>query len=133
MGKRISVFSYIKFHLSGASAMSPLELFKSLSDLTRLQSLLLIHQQQELCVCELMVALELSQPKVSRHLALLREVELLETERRGQWIFYRLSSQLENWAMAIIEQASQQHDIADVSQRLADMGDRPERTQQCCS
>jgi ArsR family transcriptional regulator len=113
--------------------MSPLELFKSLSDVTRLQSLLLIHQQQELCVCELMVALELSQPKISRHLALLREAGLLETERRGQWIFYRLSSQLESWANAIIEQASQQYDIADLNQRLANMGDRPERAQQCCS
>lgn len=113
--------------------MSPLELFKGLSDLTRLQSLLLIHQEQELCVCELMAALELSQPKISRHLALLREAELLETQRRGQWIFYRLSSQLEGWAMAIIEQAYQQSDLAQLSQRLSDMGDRPERVQQCCS
>lgn len=113
--------------------MSPLELFKGLSDLTRLQSLLLIHQEQELCVCELMAALELSQPKISRHLALLREAELLETQRRGQWIFYRLSSQLEEWAMAIIEQTYQQSDLSQLSQRLSDMGDRPERVQQCCS
>jgi ArsR family transcriptional regulator len=48
--------------------MLPLELFKALSDITRLQCILLIQQEQELCVCELMAALELSQPKVSRHL-----------------------------------------------------------------
>ena len=113
--------------------MSPLELFKGLNDTTRLQSLLLIHQEQELCVCELMVALELSQPKVSRHLALLREAELLETRRHGQWVFYRLSSQLENWARVIIEQAYQQSDLSDLSQRLTLMGERPERIQQCCS
>ena len=113
--------------------MSPLELFKGLSDPTRLQSLLLIHQEQELCVCELMVALELSQPKISRHLALLREAELLETQRRGQWIFYRISSQLESWASAIIEQTYQQTNLSDLTQRLSDMGDRPERIQQCCS
>lgn len=112
--------------------MSPLELFKNLSDSTRLQSLLLIHQERELCVCELMVALELSQPKVSRHLALLRTANLLETERRGQWIFYHLSSQLESWIVAVIEQAYQQYDLSDLNQRLTDMGERPERLKQCC-
>jgi ArsR family transcriptional regulator len=113
--------------------MSPLELFKSLSDSTRLQSLLFIYQEKELCVCELMVALELSQPKVSRHLALLREAGLLETERRGQWVFYHLSKQLERWATAIIDEAYQQSDLSVLNQRLADMGNRPERMQQCCA
>lgn len=112
--------------------MSPLELFKALSDLTRLQSLLLIQQEQELCVCELMVALELSQPKISRHLALLRDAELLETEKRGQWVFYRLSAQLDDWILAVIAQACSQQDLSALDQRLQDMGDRPERIQQCC-
>ncbi|MBA34252.1 MAG: transcriptional regulator [Oleispira sp.] len=113
--------------------MSPLELFKNLSDSTRLQSLLFIHQEKELCVCELMVALELSQPKVSRHLALLREAGLLETERRGQWIFYHVSRQLENWSLVIINEAYQQSDLTDLNKRLAGMGNRPERIQQCCA
>ncbi len=112
--------------------MSPLELFKALSDLTRLQSLLLIQQEHELCVCELMVALELSQPKISRHLALLREIQLLETERRGQWVYYRLSSELADWVHNIIEQACAQQDLTELSNRLLNMGDRPERLQQCC-
>ncbi len=110
----------------------PLDLFKALSDLTRLQSLLLIHQETELCVCELMVALELSQPKISRHLALLRDINLLETEKRGQWVFYRISSQLESWVISILEQASSQQDLTELSKRLHAMGDRPERAQQCC-
>jgi len=112
--------------------MPPLDLFKALSDLTRLQSLLLIHQETELCVCELMVALELSQPKISRHLALLRDTNLLETQKRGQWVFYRISSQLEAWVVNIIEHASSQQDLIELSQRLHTMGDRPERTQHCC-
>ena len=128
MGKRY-LFSHI-FYL--VIFMSPLELFKNLSESTRLYSLLLIKQEQELCVCELMEALELSQPKISRHLALLREANLLETERRGQWIFYRLSSQLEDWAIDIIELSNQQHDLTILNRRLADMGGRPERMQQCC-
>ena len=112
--------------------MSPSDLFKALSDLTRLQSLLLIQQETELCVCELMVALELSQPKVSRHLALLRDINLLETEKRGQWVFYRLSSELDSWVIKILEQASSQQNLIKLSHRLNEMGDRPERTQQCC-
>ena len=128
MGKRY-LFSHM-FYL--VIFMSPLELFKNLSESTRLYSLLLIKQEQELCVCELMEVLELSQPKISRHLALLREANLLETERRGQWIFYRLSSQLEDWAIDIIELANQQHDLTILNRRLADMGGRPERMQQCC-
>lgn len=118
---------------SSVPFMSPLELFKNLSDSTRLQSLLFIHQEKELCVCELMVALELSQPKVSRHLALLREAGLLETERRGQWIFYHVSRQLENWSLAIIKEAYQQSDLTDLNKRLSAMGNRPERIQQCCA
>lgn len=129
MGKQ-HMFSHI---FCSVSSMSPLELFKSLSDSTRLQSLLFIYQEKELCVCELMVALELSQPKVSRHLALLREAGLLETERRGQWVFYHLSKQLERWATAIIDEAYQQSDLSVLNQRLADMGNRPERMQQCCA
>jgi ArsR family transcriptional regulator len=112
--------------------MSPIELFKALSDLTRLHCVFLIQQEKELCVCELMAALELSQPKISRHLALLKEANLLEAERRGQWIYYRLSSELENWALSIIGQASKQHNLTELTHRLNIMGDRPERLEQCC-
>lgn len=112
--------------------MLPIELFKALSDLTRLQCILLIQHEQELCVCELMAALELSQPKVSRHLALLREVGLLEAERRGQWIYYRLSPTLETWVLSILTQASQQQNLTELTQRLTSIGDRPERVAQCC-
>ncbi|EOX3325770.1 ArsR family transcriptional regulator, partial [Vibrio cholerae] len=47
----------------------PILLYKALSEETRLKSLLLMQRQGELCVCDLMQALNLSQPKVSRHLA----------------------------------------------------------------
>lgn len=112
--------------------MLPIELFKALSDLTRLQCILLIQQEQELCVCELMAALELSQPKISRHLALLREADLLEAERRGQWIYYRLSSALESWVLNILQQTSLQQNLTELTHRLSVMGDRPERAAQCC-
>jgi ArsR family transcriptional regulator len=112
--------------------MSPISLFKALSDITRLQCILLIQQEQELCVCELMAALELSQPKISRHLALLRESNLLEAERRGQWMYYRLPAVIEHWVLTILKEASLQQNLAELTQRLAIMGERPERAAKCC-
>ena len=128
MEKRIFEFPYVSYKI----VMTPIELFKALSDLTRLQCILLIQQEQELCVCELMAALELSQPKVSRHLALLREINLLEAERRGQWIYYRLSPVLDTWVLNILTQASQQQNLTQLTHRLTVMGDRPERIAKCC-
>ena len=51
--------------------VSPLQLFKSLSDETRLSLVLLLREKGELCVCELTSVLKETQPKISRHLALL--------------------------------------------------------------
>lgn len=85
--------------------MSPLTLFKALADDTRLKCVLLIHRERELCVCELTDALQLSQPKISRHLALLREARLLLDRRQGQWVYYRLNPELPQWATEIIDNA----------------------------
>ncbi len=82
--------------------ISPLTFYKCLADDTRLKSLLLICQHQELCVCELQKALQQSQPKVSRHLAEMRKCGLLEDERRGKWVYYRLNPGLPNWVRKVI-------------------------------
>lgn len=64
--------------------------FKALSDPTRLRLLNLL-QTGELCVCELMVVLDLPQSTVSRHLATLRHTGFVTGARRGQWMYYRLT------------------------------------------
>lgn len=64
-------------------------IFKALSDETRLRILALL-SDGELCVCDLMAALELPQSTVSRHLAYLRNAGLVDDERRGVWMFYRI-------------------------------------------
>lgn len=114
--------------------MLPVSFFKCLADDTRLKSMLLIQKEQELCVCELTAALELSQPKVSRHLAQLRKCGLLQDMRRGQWIFYRISPDLPVWAQNVIEQAAIANEIYIHEElgRLQAMGDRPDRTKLCC-
>ena len=68
---------------------SLLNFFKLLSDETRMRIVLLL-SQKELCVCEMCNIMELSQPKVSRHLSKLRDMSLVKTERSEQWIFYQL-------------------------------------------
>ncbi len=68
-------------------------IFKALSDETRLRILALL-SSGELCVCDLMAALVLPQSTVSRHLAYLRNAGLVEDERRGVWMFYRLSEEM---------------------------------------
>lgn len=63
--------------------------FKLLSDETRLRIVVLL-AQQELCVCEICGVLELSQPKISKHLAKLRDMGFVRDERKEQFIFYSL-------------------------------------------
>ncbi|EGQ8325222.1 metalloregulator ArsR/SmtB family transcription factor [Vibrio cholerae] len=81
----------------------PILLYKALSEETRLKSLLLMQRQGEMCVCDLMQALNLSQPKVSRHLAELRKHELVLDERRGKWVYYRINPTLEPWVKQVLE------------------------------
>jgi len=63
---------------------------KALADATRLRLLGLLIAG-EVCVCDLHDSLRLPQAKVSRHLAYLRKAGLVDTRRKGQWIYYRLS------------------------------------------
>lgn len=97
----------------------PLQLFKGLSDETRLSLVLLLREKGELCVCELTLILKESQPKISRHLALLRDIGLLIDRREGKWIHYRLSPHMPAWAAAVIEQAylCQRNDILQLSRQ----------------
>ncbi len=83
--------------------MTPANCFKCLSDETRLRCMMLLHSQSELCVCELTQALDLSQPKISRHLAQLRQCGLLLDTRRGQWVYYRINPDLSDWVLTILD------------------------------
>lgn len=105
----------------GEIPMKPLQLFKNLSDETRLGIVLLLREMGELCVCDLCTALDQSQPKISRHLAMLRESGLLLDRKQGKWVHYRLSPHIPSWAAQVIEQAwlSQQDDVQAIARKLA--------------
>lgn len=107
--------------------MTPTTLFKCLADDTRAKITLLVVSEGELCVCELTVALDLNQPKISRHLALLRSAGLLMDRRQGQWVYYRLNPDLPTWVTAVLKEvvdANQQWLEAE-AKRLYGMNDRP--------
>ena len=114
--------------------MDPSLFFKALADETRLRCLLLIIQSTELCVCELMEALNETQPKVSRHLAQLRKSGLLSDRRQGQWVFYKLHPDLPEWAPKILQTTlnSQAEWLQTNTEQLKNMGNRPERLNECC-
>ncbi|MBR7887619.1 metalloregulator ArsR/SmtB family transcription factor [Marinomonas sp. A79] len=87
--------------------MNPCKFYKCLADDTRLHSLMLISRVEEACVCELMAAMELDQPKMSRHLAELRKCGILQDERRGKWVYYRLHPDLPSWAVKVIQDTAE--------------------------
>jgi ArsR family transcriptional regulator len=61
--------------------------FKALADETRLRILKLL-EVKEMCVCEVMVALNLKQPTTSHHLGILENAGLVKGRRHGKWVFY---------------------------------------------
>lgn len=83
-------------------ALTPEVLFHALSDSTRFRILALLTNTEDLCVCELTEALDLSQPMISRHLAQLRASELVSDRRAGQWVYYRLHFKLPRWARRVL-------------------------------
>ena len=138
INRRINSFAAIESNQAILDAqhsneLSPLQLFKSLSDELRLKCLMLIQYEGELCVCELMAALEYEQPKVSRHLALLKKAGILTDRRMGQWVFYRINPSLPSWAKSVLAQTCDAN-ISEFSmniRRLETMKTRPDRVLSC--
>lgn len=110
--------------------LKPDDLLKLLSESTRLRSLMLLLKEGELCVCELTHALDEIQPKISRHLAALRDSNLVLVRRTGQWIYYRINPDLPAWALEILNAtlAGMRRDkrYIEDSRKLKSMPNRPE-------
>jgi ArsR family transcriptional regulator len=115
--------------------ITPTTLFKCLADETRLRCVVLLHKEGRLCVCELTHALDLLQPKISRHLALLRQSNLLLDSREGQWVYYQINPELPAWVIEILDatvkQAVAEAKLQKDSDRLQGMDGRQEMMK-CC-
>ena len=80
------------------------DLLRALADEERLRILTLLSDEpEEVCVCELVDALRLPQYQVSRQLAVLRDADLVGGEKRGTWVYYRVSPDLTPLAAALLE------------------------------
>lgn len=78
--------------VSEGAAAGLAQVFKALGDPVRLRLVSLIgaHQGGEVCVCDLTSAFDLKQPTISHHLKVLREAGIIDSERRGTWVYYWL-------------------------------------------
>jgi ArsR family transcriptional regulator len=78
--------------LSETAAADLAQIFRALGDPVRLRLVSLIgaHQGGEVCVCDLTSAFNLTQPTISHHLKVLRGAGIIDSERRGTWVYYRL-------------------------------------------
>ena len=81
--------------MSAEQAAQVAPLLKAIAEPARLRllSIVLSHEGQEACVCDLTPYFDLSQPTISHHLKVLHETGLLDREKRGTWVFYKARPQ----------------------------------------
>lgn len=104
-------------------------IFDAVADATRRRILALLVDQGELCVCELTAALDDLQPRISRHLAVLKDAGVVIPRRDATWMYYRLVGALPAWTatlLATLTQGAVPEFEADL-QRLHTMNERPQR------
>ena len=113
--------------------LTPVSLFRAMADETRLRALVLMGIEGELCVCELTHALDVSQPKMSRHLGVLREAGLVADRRVRMWVHYRLAEDMPAWTRealdAVVRGNAGAPQFRTDRERLSRMPDRPG---ECC-
>ncbi|WP_182908802.1 helix-turn-helix transcriptional regulator [Microbispora sp. H13382] len=94
--------------LSESEAAELAPLFKAIADPVRLRLLSLIacHEGGETCVCDLTAAFDLTPPTISHHLKVLKQAGLIDSERRGTWVYYWINPAVLARMSALIGPAS---------------------------
>jgi len=83
-----------------------LKVIKSLSESTRIRILALLLQAREVCVSDIVEALQENQYKVSRHLKVLQETSFVKSNRKGRWIYYQLNNEEVSFKQALLDAVS---------------------------
>ncbi|WP_329439448.1 metalloregulator ArsR/SmtB family transcription factor [Streptomyces sp. NBC_01426] len=93
------------------------KVFKALGDPVRIRLLSMIASRAggEICVCDLTPAFELSQPTISHHLKLLKQAGLIDSERRGTWVYYRLVPETTDRLAAVLTRPTEPVDAETAS------------------
>lgn len=89
-------------------AIRPIELFKVLSDPTRLKIFQILFKKEARCVGELVEILDQPQPTISRHLNHLKKLGILSCVRDGTWMWYEVAGDLPEWCKDILDITYQQ-------------------------
>jgi ArsR family transcriptional regulator len=76
--------------------------FASLANETRLRCLRLVAENGEVCVCEVVEALDINQPTASKALNALKSAGLLTARKEANWNYYALNSSMPDWMEAIV-------------------------------
>lgn len=103
------------------------KIFKALGDETRLRLVnLLLQTDEEICVCEMVDALELPQYQISKQLTILKNAGMLQASRKGTWVYYRLDDEVPPFLRDLLKMLSRNlkqqtfiDDAAKLSKRLA--------------
>ena len=82
------------------------QLFQALADPTRLAILRELARSPEVCACDFTTCCDVRQPTVSHHLRVLREAGIIDSERRGTWIYYRLAPAVADRLRALASELS---------------------------
>tara|TARA_R110000787_G_scaffold22251_2_gene64771 strand:- start:28030 stop:28335 length:306 start_codon:yes stop_codon:yes gene_type:complete len=91
--------------------IQPLELFKVLSDPTRLKIFQILYNKESRCVGELVEILDQPQPTISRHLNHLKKLGILNCVRDGTWMWYEVANDLPEWCQDILDTTYKQISI----------------------
>ena len=112
-------------------------IFKALSDETRLRILKLL-EHGELCVCDIVAAFDMIQPKVSFHLAVLKQAGLLKDRKEGKWMHYKIddSDLFRRFLVLSVVEKIPEETLQDDRKRLVDfmtIRDQVSNGGRCCS
>jgi ArsR family transcriptional regulator len=102
----------------------PAARFKALSEPSRLDILALLHHHGELCVCDVMATLQITQSRASRHLSVLAQAGFVEGRRAGMWVHYRVVPEPEPLVASLVGLVAQGFPpdrLAAISRRLAEV------------
>lgn len=84
---------------------SILSISKALGEKNRLRAFLALMDTEELCVCDVGDFLGLAPATVSRHMSILHRAGLIESEKRGRWVYYRMGTAVDPRLLEWIRQS----------------------------
>ncbi len=79
------------------------EIFKVLSCQTRFEMMMMLINNEHVCVCHLEQNLNLSQANASKHMRMFREVNIVETRKEGKSVYYKLTTKFKQENLKLIE------------------------------